>query len=592
MTQKFKTKDNTQNENSRNKTSVLFSEDKKNNTKNKKPEVKIISFSGQEGATGNMTIYECGDEIIVVDVGISFPDATLPGVDLIIPDFTYLLENSEKIKAVIITHAHEDHLGAMPFLLREIDVPIYSTKIVQEFLKRRIKDRASEEILKRTSFHLLDASIPEIDLGNFKVSAFDVNHSVPNSVGISINTPQGRLVHMADFKMDPQPVLDKPIDLETLTNFGNEGVLCLLSDCLGADTEGGSESESSMNNTFVDLFYGAGERQIMVTLISSNLARIKQIIDAAIKVNRKVVFGGRSIEEAAKTGRALGYLNYHDDVFLSEKQAMDYQEKDLVYVIAGIFGQSGSTADRVSHGEHKYISLAKECRFVVSGEPSPPGSRIPMEAMRDRLVLAGAEVIYPKISENLHISGHGHKKDLETVASIVKPKYFIPIGGSVSHMRAYRNMIRDLGFDQKSVFELLEGDTVVFGYRGARRGKKLDVKTVLVDGKRIGEVGEIVIRDREALSNEGVFVIIVPVSKEGRMALGGVEIVTRGFIYVKESKALLGRAKDHANKIIDKYNGNMSNWGEIHRKMEKDMVKFLRKETGRQPMVIVHSINV
>ena len=276
------------------------------------PEVKIYSFSGQEGATGNMTIYECGDNLLVVDVGISFPDDTLPGVDLIIPDFSYLLDNQEKIKGVVVTHAHEDHLGAIPFLLREIDVPIYSSQIVQEFLKDRIKDKASAEIMKRTRLHLLDETTGETTLGNFKVSAYNVNHSVPHALGISINTPQGRILHMADFKIDFQPVLDKVIDLEKITQYGNEGVLCLLSDCLGADTKGSSEPEKSMNETFVNLFRNAEGRQVMITFISSNIARIHQVIEAARKTNRKVVLGGRSIDNSVRIGRALGYLKYSD----------------------------------------------------------------------------------------------------------------------------------------------------------------------------------------------------------------------------------------------------------------------------------------
>ena len=558
-----------------------------------KPEVKIVSFSGQEGATGNMTVYECGDDIIVVDVGISFPDDTMPGVDLVIPDFTYILENRHKIRAILVSHAHEDHLGAIPFLLRELDeVPIYASKIVQEFLKKRIIDKASEQILKNTSFHLLDETTPETTLGNFKVSAFNVNHSVPNALGISINTPQGRIIHMADFKIDFHPVLDKPINLEIITRYGKEGVLCLLSDCLGADTKGSSEPESTMNDTFVNLFKGSEGNQVMVTLISSNIARIKQIIDGAMKNNRRVVLGGRSIDDSVAIGRRLGYLNYSDDVFVSEKDCTKYPQGDLVYIVAGVFGQSGSTADRIANREHRYITLEKDCRFIVSGEPGPPGARIPMETMRDKYVLAGAEVIYPKIYDNLHISGHGHKGDLETIASLIKPKYFIPIGGSVSHMRAYTNMVGEIGFKKESVFELLEGETVLFSEHGAKRGQRLEVKTVLVDGKRIGEVGAIVIKDRETLSTDGVFVIVVPVSKQDKTSLGGVEVITRGFIYVKESKALMGRAKDLANKVIDKYQGDMSDWGSVQNKVEKEIEKFLYKETGNKPMVVVHSITV
>lgn len=561
-------------------------------TKKDTPEVKIISFSGQEGATGNMTLYECEDDLIAVDCGISFPDDTLPGIDLVIPDFTYVLENIHKFRGVVVSHAHEDHLGAIPFLLREVNVPIYASKVVQEFLKERIRDKASEDILNQTSMHLLDETVTPIKLGNFTIEAFNVNHSVPNSLGIVINTPQGRILHMADYKVDFQPVLDKPIDLEALTRYGKEGVLCLLSDCLGADTKGGSEPESSMNETFINLFHGAEGRQIMVTQISSNIARIYQIVKAAQKVNRKVVLGGRSIEKASEIGRNLGYLDFPEEVFVTERQAQDYYEDELVYIVAGCFGQMGSTADRISRGEHKYIQLEENCRFIVSAEPGPPGSRVPMESMRDRLVLAGAEVIYPKIYDHLHISGHGHRTDLETVAAAVKPKYFIPIGGSPSHMRAYTNMVSDMGFARDSVFELLEGENVIFTEKGAKMGKRLAAKQVFVDGKRIGEVGAIVIKDRETLSSDGVFVVVIPISKTDKTALAGAEVITRGFIYVKESKALMGQAKDIANKILDKHKGDLSNWTEVQKKIEKEIEKFLFKETGSRPLTIVHSIYV
>ena len=250
----------------------------------------------------------------------------------------------------------------------------------------------------------------------------------------------------------------------------------------------------------------------------------------------------------------------------------------MIYIVAGAFGQHGSTADRISRDEHRFIKLERDCRFVVSSTPGPPGSRVPMEALRNRLILAGAEVIYPKVYDKLHISGHGHRGDLETIASIAKPKYFIPIGGSVSEMRAYRNMAEDIGYSKDNVFELLEGDNVSFNKGKARLGKRLKTKQVLIDGTRIGEVGAVVIRDREQLSTDGVFVIVVPVSKKDKTVVGGAEIVTRGFIYVKESRQLMGKAKDRVNKIVDKYGGNTKDWNTLYAKIEKDVSKFLYKE--------------
>lgn len=556
-----------------------------------KPTVRIIDFSGSEGATKNMTAYECGDDIIVVDCGIGFPDDQMPGIDVIIPDFSYLLQNKEKIRGLFITHAHEDHLGAVPYLLQELNVPIYANKLVQAFIKERILDKGSEQMLKDTSFHLLEDDGKKFTVGNFTVSGFRVNHSVPRTMGFSIDTPQGKILHIADFKIDWSPVLDDPIDIATISKYGSEGVLCLLSDCLGANTEGYSRSEQTMKHIFHDLYEQAEGRQIMITTISSNISRMYQMIDAAVKEGRKVVLGGRSIVRSVEIARELGFLPFASDVFVDHRKSAGYIQSELVYIVAGAFGQQGSTLDRVSRGEHDTIFLEENSMVVFSADPSPPGTRIPVERLMDNLTLRGAEVIYSKIQENLHISGHGPRGDLTMLASIVNPKYFIPIGGSVTQMRAYKNMIADLGYEKENVFELLEGQSIVFDEGNAKTGDTITTKPVYIDGGEIGNIGPIVIKDREILSDEGVFVVVVPMSKDTKSVLGGVDVITRGFIYVKESKDLMGRSKDLVNKLLDKQEGAI-NWPSLQGKIEKDVQKFLTQETGRRPMVIVHAINV
>jgi len=558
-------------------------------TKETKPQLKVITLSGTENVTKNLTVYECGDDIIAVDCGVGFPDADMCGVDLIVPDFTYLKENAHKFKALFVTHGHEDHIGAIPYLLSEVNVPIYASQLALGFLTDRLKDKLGDK-LTGVSMHVFDPEAKELQIGCFKVSAFRINHSVPRSMGLAIGTPQGTILHIADYKIDWTPVLDKPIDLAKIAKFGDEGVLCLLSDCLGSTTDGYSKSEKTLDNTFSDLFEEREGRQIFVTTISSNISRMHQIIVSAIKHNRKVVLSGRSIEQSMRVAMGLGYVNYDKSVFVPEKDAKQYPQTELVYIIAGCYGQEGSALDRLARGGKESISLQKDAVVIFSADPSPPNVREGVEKLIDVLTLNGAEVIYGAIQENLHVSGHGTRGDLITVASIAKPKYFIPIGGTVSKMRAYTHMVESLGYTEKSVFELLEGESVIFEDNQAKKGPRLEVQIIMVDQDGGGEIHEAVVKDRQRLSSDGVFVVVIPLAKDKRKIVGKVEAITRGFVFVKESKALLDKSAKFAIKSFDKHLEKNDDWGYLRSKMEKEIQQFLLKETGRTPLVIVYPV--
>lgn len=555
------------------------------------PPLKVITLSGTESVTKNLTVYECGDDIIAVDCGVGFPDADMKGVDLVLPDFTYLKENSHKLKGLFLTHGHEDHIGAVPYLLNEINVPIYSSKLVLGFLIERLKEKTNEK-LSNISFNVLEPGTKEVRVGNFIVSAFRVNHSVPRSMGLAIKTPQGTILHMADYKIDWTPVLDKPIELGKIAQYGEEGILCLLSDCLGATTEGYSKSEKTLDDTFHDLFEEKVGKQIFVTTISSNISRMHQIIMAALKNDRKVVLLGRSIEQSMKVAMSLGYVGYDANIFVDPKDASRYPQSQLAYIIAGCYGQEGSALDRLARGQHEDIQMEKDAVVVFSADPSPPSVREDVERLIDALTLAGAEVIYGAIQENLHVSGHGAKGDLMTIASVVKPKYFIPIGGTVSKMRAYTNMVETLGFSSDSVFELLEGESVVFTNGQAKKGPKIQTELIMVGQNGGGEIHETVIKDRQRLAVDGVFVVVLPVSKDKKQLVGKVETVTRGFVFVKESKQLLEKASQFAAKNFEKYVSKNEDWGYVKSKVEKEIQEFLLKETGSTPLVIVHPVVV
>ena len=556
-----------------------------------KPKLKIITLSGTEAVTKNMTIYEYGDDLIAVDCGIGFPDSEMYGVDVVIPDMTYLIENSHRFKALIITHAHEDHIGAIPYLLQQVNVPIYANKLVQGLLLEKMKEKKYKGLSESVKFHLISNETEEAQIGPFRIKAFRVNHSVPEALGFAIKTPEGTVLHMADYKIDWTPILDPPIDLGTIAQYGKEGVLCLLSDCLGSTTEGYSRSESTLNQTFHDLFESAAGRQILVTTISSNISRMYQIIDAAQKYGRKIVLSGRSIDQSVRVARGLGYLPFDENIFVGDKEASSQAQKDLVYIIAGCYGQQGSALDRLSRDENDDIQLQNNSMVVFSADPNPPGVAEDVERVMDNLTLKGAEVIYSKIQENLHVSGHGTRGDLVTIAAVVRPKYFIPIGGTVTKARAYTHMVEELGFPNESVFELLEGESVEFSGGEARKGPRLSLKPVFVDGTTVGEVTQIVVKDREQLSSDGVFVVVVPI-QDGKIVRGKVEVITRGFIYVKESKALMGKSKDVVNKVLDKNSEQSDDWGNLKHRIENDVERFLWKETGRRPLIIVHSLNI
>jgi len=559
------------------------------NSDGSKPALKIITLSGTESVTKNLTVYECGDDIIAVDCGVGFPDAEMRGVDLVLPDFTYLKENSHKFKALFITHGHEDHIGAVPYLLQELNVPIYSSQLVLGFLTERLKEKQNEK-LTGVSLNVFDPDSSDVQVGNFKVSAFRINHSVPRSMGLAIKTPQRTVLHMADYKIDWTPVLDKPIDLAKIARFGEEGVLCLLSDCLGATTDGYSKSEKTLDNTFSDLFEEKEGRQILVTTISSNISRIHQIIVSALKHNRKVVLAGRSIEQSMRVAMDLGYVNYDRDIFVSAEDAGKFAQNELVYIIAGCYGQDGSALDRLARAQHDNIQLQKDAVVIFSADPSPPSVREDVERLIDTLTLAGAEVIYGAIQENLHVSGHGPRGDLTTIASVVRPKYFIPIGGTVSKMRAYTHMVEDLGYTEKSVFELLEGESVVFNNGVATKGPKVETETIMVGQNGEGEIHEAVVKDRRRLADDGVFVVILPVSKDKKKLVGKVEAVTRGFVFVKESKRLLEKSSQFIARSFAKNVEKQDDWGKLRFKMEKEIQQFLLKETGATPLVIVYPV--
>lgn len=572
----------------------FYNTKKPQDTNRSKVDLRIITLGGTEKVTKNLTVYEYGDDIIIVDCGIGFPDIfDMPGVDVLIPDFTYLVENRHRIKGLFITHGHEDHVGAVPNLLLELpEIQVYASKLVGEFLKVKLNDGALKDLGKNFHYHLMDPTTGTVDLGHFKISAFRINHSIPETMGFAIKTPVGTCLHIADYKFDETPVLDKPADIETIERYGKEGVLCLLSDCLGITTEGHTHSESTLNETFIKLFEKAGKKQIFVTTMSSNISRMFQIMNAAQRVGRKIVASGRSVEQMVGVARRLGYLPFPDDFFIKEQECQKYDQSELVFLIAGTYGQPGSSLGRLSRGEHESISLEKDAVVIFSGDPNPPGADITVEKVMDALTLKGVDVIYGEIQENLHVSGHAVKGDIERLTKMVNAKYFIPIGGSITKMRAYDNLLNSLGITKDRVFECLEGDSVNFSFNKAVKGQHIQTKPIYMGSNKLEELNPVVVRDRNQLCSEGVFVVAIPISGKGQPMLDRIEIITRGFIYVKDSKDLMNKSKSFIGKRLSKLSSGSKDVTDIKKKLESEIANYLRKETSMHTMVIVHFITI
>lgn len=543
--------------------------------------LKFIALSGTEGVTENLYIYEYENDMIVVDCGIGFPESEMYGVDLIIPDFSYIKENKNKLRGVLITHGHEDHLGALPFLLKDLneDVPVHATKLVAGFIESKYKDHN----LKGKKVNVFDPDKDVLSLGAFKVTPFRVSHSVPDGVGYAIDSPEGRMFHVADYKFDWTPVDQRPFDISKAAILASEGALMLASDAIGSTNPGYTQSEKDIE-TKVEEIVGKGKGLVYFTTISSNISRMQQAINVAERVGRKVAFIGRSIEDKTEIARNLGYLKYSENLVVPIKKATKLPKNKILYIISGSYGQPGSALDRVSRGDHDFLSAGEGDMVVFSSDPAPPGSKATVDSVVDRFLDMNVEVHYYDLQEDLHVSGHGSAGDVKMLFALIDPKYFVPIGGTVRHNRGYRNIAEDMGHDPKNVFELSPGETIEFENKNARKGKKVQSDHVLVDGLGIGDVGNVVLRDRHRLSQDGVVIVLLKLDKSGNKLIEDPEVISRGFVFERKKKGFLEHSARLLRQRIEK-----------KKKVTKqtarnDAVDFLERffwdETRRRPMIL------
>ena len=541
--------------------------------------LKFIALSGTTNVTENLYVYEFGNDIIVVDCGVGFPESDMYGVDLVIPDFSYLEENSHKIRAILISHGHEDHFGALPFLPEKINAPIYATKLVAGF----IEDKFNDYKIRNKKVNVFDPEKDVLSFGVFKVTPFRTSHSVPDGVGFAIDTPEGRIFHVPDYKFDWTPVDGRPFDVSKVAFLSSEKPLALVSDSVGSTNPGYTESEREIEKRIEEIVRNA-KNKVYFTTISSNISRMKQALNVASKLGRKVVFIGRSIERKAEIAKELGYLSYPDNLVITVKQSNKIPENQIMYIISGSYGQPGSALYRVALGEHDYLSVTENDVVVFSSDPAPPGSKTNVDSLVDKLIEKNVEVHYYDMQEDLHVSGHGSQKDIEMLFSLIRPKYLIPVGGTIRHMHSYSLIAQSMGYLEQNVFGLGAGEIVEFSQGNAKIVGKVHIKNILVDGLGIGDVGKVVLRDRQVLAKEGIAIVLLQLDKYEGKLIDNPEIISRGFIFEKQGKEFLGRAAKILRQKVEKRN-------KVDAKMLREistafLEKYFFEEIGRRPMIL------
>ncbi|BCX14515.1 MAG: ribonuclease J [Patescibacteria group bacterium] len=543
--------------------------------------VRFIALSGTTEVTENLYVYESSNDLIIVDCGVGFPEPEMFGVDLVIPDFDYIRKNRSKLRGVLITHGHEDHIGALPFLLSEIKAPVFSTRLVAGFIEEKLRDYNFN--LKDFDIRVFDPDKDTISLGVFKITPFRISHSVPDGVGFAIDTPEGKIFHVADYKFDWTPVDGRPFDIAKLAMLASGGALAAVSDCLGSNTPGYTESEKGIEERIEKIVVGKKGR-VFFTTISSNISRIQQAINVASRVGRKVAIVGRSIDSKAKISQSLGYLNLPDSLVVDPKRLINFDKDKVMFIISGSYGQPGSALYRTALGEHDFLSIEESDVVIFSSDPAPPGSKGNVDFLVDKLIELGAEVHYYDIQEDLHVSGHASQEDIKLLLSVTKPKYAIPIGGTIRHMRAFTNLAESMGIKRENVFELKNGESVNFRSDFAQKGEKIDVKSVLVDGLGVGDVGQVVLRDRNLLAKEGVAIVLLQFDDALGKLVSTPEIISRGFVFDRKSRDFLERSAKKLDNFLKKKKG-------LDRRMVKSLAAdflehYFYKETGRRPMVL------
>ena len=538
---------------------------------------KLLIFAlGGVGEIGkNMYVLEYGDDILVIDAGLKHPEEDMLGIDIVIPDITYLEQNKERIRGILITHGHEDHIGALPYVLKQIKAPVYATKFTLALIEEQLREMNMLQHVKRVLVHQKS----KLKLGAFTVTFFRTNHSIPDSVGVCVDTPEGRVVHTGDFKFDYTPINGEHADVGRMAEIGEQGVLVLLSDSTNAERPGYTRSEREVGKAISDHFYKAKGR-IIVSTFATNVHRIQNVLEAAKRTGRKVAFVGKEINRVVRIARELGYLYAPDDLIL-ELADMEHLPAHKVCIISsGSYGESA----RLARSNPMPIDIRPGDTIIIAATPEP-GNEKYVSRMIDQLFKAGAHVIYGL--EGVHVSGHGSQEELKLMLNLIRPKYFIPIHGEYRMMRQHGKLAEATGIPAENIFLLENGDVVEFYNQTATIGPKVTAGQVLIDGLGVGDVGNIVLRDRKLLSQDGILIVVVTLSKLNGSVISGPDIISRGFVYVRESEALLEEAIQLVNVTIKRCQEEEKvDWSTLKNHVKESLSRYLYEQTRRRPMIL------
>ncbi len=540
--------------------------------------LKVIPLGGLEQIGMNITAFEYEDSIVVVDCGLAFPADDMLGIDLVIPDVTYLEENIDKVKGFVITHGHEDHIGALPYVLRRINLPIYATKLTMGIIENKLKEHELEKSTKRKVVKFGQS----INLGQFRIEFIKTNHSIVDAAALAIYSPAGTVVHTGDFKVDYTPVFGDAIDLQRFAEIGKKGVLALMCDSTNAERPGFTQSEKTVGKTFDTLFADHKNTRIFVATFASNVDRVQQIINTAYKFGRKVVVEGRSMVNIIETASSLGYLSIPDKTLIEVDQLKNYPPEQQVIITTGSQGESMAALSRMASNMHKKITIGPGDTVIFSSSPIP-GNEKAVTRVINELFRKGADVIF----QDTHVSGHACQEEIKLIYTLVKPKYAVPVHGEYKHLRAQAKIAEGLGIEKENIFILSSGDVLELSEESAVVTGKVPVGSILVDGLGVGDVGNVVLRDRQHLGEDGILIVVMALERGSNMLVAGPDIVSRGFVYVKESDELLEEARQVVDETMqDLIDRGISDWGKMRSATKDVLSEYVWKKTKRRPMIM------
>ncbi|WP_459480953.1 ribonuclease J [Clostridium saccharoperbutylacetonicum] len=546
----------------------------------KKVPLKIIPLGGLGEIGKNMTAFEYNDEIIVIDCGLAFPDEDLYGIDSVIPDVTFLIKNKEKVKGIFITHGHEDHIGALPYILKQINIPVYGTKMSLGLIEIKLKDH---KMLNDCTLVMVEPG-ELIKLDNFKVEFIRNNHSIPDSCSIALHTPIGVAVHSGDFKVDFTPIDEKMMNLQRYAELGKKGVLLLMADSTNALHKGYTMSEKSVGETLEHLFSKASGR-IIVSTFASNVHRLQQISDCSIKYGRKIAFSGRGMENVSEAARALGYLFIPEDMIINLDEIKNYPNDKLTIVTTGSQGESMAALTRIAASTHRHVHIQEGDMVIISAAPIPGNEKAVSNVIND-LIEKGANVIYKAI-QDIHVSGHACEQELRLIQALLKPKFFVPVHGEYRHLFTHAKIAQSMGVDKANTFILENGDVLELNKTNGEVTGKVPFGRVLVDGMGVGDIGNMVLRDRKNLAENGIITVVVAIDMKNKIIISGPDIVSRGFVYVRNSEELIDQVRDIVTNVVEScLDRNITQWAEIKNSIRREVDNFVYDRMKRKPMIL------